>query len=200
MWVDAEPHASEAYVFCLEKDILCCGRAVLDPEAGILLPLQVPAYDDSQRCLFQHLRVRVYLRDSLHHFAVCDDNELPWLFVASRRSRHGCLEQSGYQCLGHWLGRVLPNASPVADRVHECLLDAASAHPCRVIGGYTKSIGDSRAFAKNHFLGVDVPRICGLAVIRQTRRLLAGGLCHLVNVPCEDTPASVLGPVCLFSP
>jgi hypothetical protein len=46
--------------------------------------------------------------------------------------------------------------------------------------------------ACNALFGLVVPRSRGIAVVRQTCRLLAGGPCRLVSVPCNDTSASVL--------
>ena len=62
---------------------------------------------------------------------------------------------------------------------------------------HTRSIGDTRAFAKD-YSSAYVPRIRGLAVVRQMCKLLLGGLCRLVNAPCEDTSTSVVG-LCVSS-
>src|SRR5450756_1665004 len=46
--------------------------------------------------------------------------------------------------------------------------------------------------ACNELFGLVVPRSRGIAVVWQTCRLLAGGPCRLVSVPCDDTLSSVL--------
>ena len=91
--MDSEPHTSKAQRMSCEQYVLNCSRTVDDPVVGRTgLRISSAAYDNREGCVSSMPTYGLNVA-SLSIDSLCEDYELPWLDVPSRRCCHSCPEK-----------------------------------------------------------------------------------------------------------